>query len=217
MLMIDLEMIVSYNSAMNQKPEAPVGPGRPREFDTNAALNKAITRFSEYGYHGTSISDLNACLGLTSGSIYKAWGDKRGLFLAALDRYMTQRSEAIAACLADKLSGKDKIEVLLNQFAQLSSEGAGRTGCLVIESAVELALADNEISDLIAVQQTKQEKQLLHLIEEGQTDGSIQKGINAASMAKLLLALQQGMRILGKTGSDTKTMVGMVAELTRLL
>jgi AcrR family transcriptional regulator len=61
-------------------------PGRPREFDSDAALDKAIARFSEHGYHGTSISDLHACLGLTSGSIYKAWGDKRGLFLAALDR-----------------------------------------------------------------------------------------------------------------------------------
>ena len=210
-------MIVSYNDPMNQKTEVPVGPGRPREFDTDAALNKAITRFSEYGYHGTSISDLNACLGLTSGSIYKAWGDKRGLFLAALDRYMTQRSEAIAACLASERSGKKKIETLLTQYALLSSEGTGRTGCLVIESAVELSLADNEISDLIAAQQTRQEEQLLRLIEEGQMDGSIRTKVNAANMAKLLLALQQGMRILGKTGSETSTMVGMVAELMRLL
>lgn len=202
---------------MNQKTEVPVGPGRPREFDTNAALDKAITRFSEYGYHGTSITDLNACLGLTSGSIYKAWGDKRGLFLAALDRYMTQRGEAIAACLASELSGKKKIEVLLTQYALLSSEVAGRTGCLVIESAVELALADKEISGLIAAQQTRREEQLLRLLEEGQMDGSIRTEVNAASMAKLLLALQQGMRILGKTGSDTSTMLGMVAELMRLL
>lgn len=202
---------------MNQKTEVPVGPGRPREFDTNAALDKAITRFSEYGYHGTSITDLNACLGLTSGSIYKAWGDKRGLFLAALDRYMTQRGEAIAACLASELSGKKKIELLLTQYALLSSEVAGRTGCLVIESAVELALADKEISGLIAAQQTRREEQLLRLLEEGQMDGSIRTEVNAASMAKLLLALQQGMRILGKTGSDTSTMLGMVAELMRLL
>jgi len=202
---------------MNQKTEVPIGPGRPREFDTDAALDKAITRFSEYGYHGTSISDLNACLGLTSGSIYKAWGDKRGLFLAALDRYMTQRSEAIAACLASELSGKKKIELLITQYALLSSEVAGRTGCLVIESAVELSLADNEISKLIAAQQTRQQEQLLRLLEEGQMDGSIRTEVNAANMAKLLLATQQGMRILGKTGSDTSTMLGMVDELMRLL
>jgi TetR/AcrR family transcriptional repressor of nem operon len=202
---------------MNQKTEVPIGPGRPREFDTDAALDKAITRFSEYGYHGTSISDLNACLGLTSGSIYKAWGDKRGLFLAALDRYMTQRSEAIAACLASELSGKKKIELLITQYALLSSEVAGRTGCLVIESAVELSLADNEISKLIAAQQTRQQEQLLRLLEEGQMDGSIRTEVNAANMAKLLLTIQQGMRILGKTGSDTSTMLGMVDELMRLL
>ena len=212
-----LESFVSYTGSMNTKTDMSIRPGRPREFDTAAALDKAIRRFSEYGFHGTSISDLNVCLGLTSGSIYKAWGDKRGLFLAALDRYLALRGEAIAACLASESSGRDKIEALLTHYALLSCETSGRTGCLVVETAVELSQADSEIASLIATQQNRREAQLQRLIEEGQLDGSIRKQLNASNLAKLLLTLQQGMRVVGKTGSDTKQMLGMVYELMQLL
>ncbi|MDB6442494.1 transcriptional regulator, TetR family [Pseudomonas sp. NFACC32-1] len=212
-----LETNVSYAVAMTTQSEISIRPGRPREFDTDAVLDKAIKRFSEYGYHGTSIADLNACLGLTSGSIYKAWGDKRGLFLAALDRYMALRAEAIAAQLLDRHSGRDKIQALLTQYAQLSGEIPGRTGCLVVEAAVELSQADMDVADRIAAQQNRREAQLRRLIEEGQLDGSVNAQIDAAPLAKLLLALQQGMRVLGKTGSSSEAMSGMVFELMRLL
>lgn len=202
---------------MNTKTDMSIRPGRPREFDTETVLDNAIKRFSEYGFHGTSISDLNACLNLTSGSIYKAWGDKRGLFLAALERYTALRSEAIAACLASESSGLDKVEALLTHYARLSCEATGRTGCLIVETAVELALADSEIDSLIAAQQNRREAQIRRLIEEGQRDGSMRKELDAANLAKLLLALQQGMRVVGKTGSDTEQMLGMVSELMRLL
>ncbi|WP_213881694.1 TetR/AcrR family transcriptional regulator [Pseudomonas sp. dw_358] len=210
-------MFISYTVPMVTKSEISARPGRPREFDTQAALDKAITHFSEYGFHGTSISDLNACLGLTSGSIYKAWGDKRGLFLAALDRYIALRAEAIAACLASAHSGRDKIESLLIHYARLSCEATGLTGCLVVETAVELSLADKEIATLIAAQQNRREAQLRGLIEEGQLDGSIRKELDPANLAKLLLTLQQGMRVVGKTKTDAKRMLGMVCELMQLL
>lgn len=210
-------MFISYTDPMVTKYEISARPGRPREFDTQAALDKAITRFSEYGFHGTSISDLNACLGLTSGSIYKAWGDKRGLFLAALDRYIALRAEAIAACLASAHSGREKIESLLTHYARLSCEATGLTGCLVVETAVELSLADIKIATLIAAQQNRREAQLRRLIEEGQLDGSIRKELDPANMAKLLLTLQQGMRVVGKTKTDAKQMLGMVCELMQLL
>jgi AcrR family transcriptional regulator len=210
-------MIVPYIERMMNKSPTSGHPGRPREFDSDAALDKAIARFSEYGYHGTSISDLHACLGLTSGSIYKAWGDKRGLFLAALDRYMEARAEAIRSCLTAESSGRDKISALLKMYAQLSSGAVGRTGCLVVESAVELAMSDADIAKRIAAQQKKRETQLRELLEVGQGDGSVRRDLDVAVTARLLLTLQQGMRVLGKTGSTAKDMRGLIPEMLRLL
>jgi AcrR family transcriptional regulator len=210
-------MIVPYIERMMNKSPTSGHPGRPREFDSDAALDKAIARFSEYGYHGTSISDLHACLGLTSGSIYKAWGDKRGLFLAALDRYMEARAEAIRSCLTAESSGRDKISALLKMYAQLSSGAVGRTGCLVVESAVELAMSDADIAKRIAAQQKKRETQLRELLEVGQGDGSVRRDLDVAVTARLLLTLQQGMRVLGKTGSTAKDMRVLIPEMLRLL
>ncbi|MFB2604650.1 helix-turn-helix domain-containing protein, partial [Rhizobium phaseoli] len=65
--------------------------GRPREFDAEAALDTALRVFSERGYHAASISELTEAMGLAAGSVYKAFGDKRGIFLAAFDRYRAVR------------------------------------------------------------------------------------------------------------------------------
>ena len=67
-------------------------PGRPREFDTDAAIDSALLVFRERGYHATSIKELSDATGLTAGSLYKAFGSKNGLFLAAFDRYTRTRS-----------------------------------------------------------------------------------------------------------------------------
>ena len=70
-------------------------PGRPREFDTDAAIDSALLVFRERGYHATSIKELSDATGLTAGSLYKAFGSKNGLFLAAFDRYTRTRSAAL--------------------------------------------------------------------------------------------------------------------------
>jgi TetR/AcrR family transcriptional repressor of nem operon len=204
-------------SFMNGPFHSSPTPGRPRQFVLEDVLDKAIQRFSEYGFNGTSISDLNSALGLTSGSIYKAWNDKRGLFLAALNRYMDLRAQAISELLASSHSGRAKLEAVLMHYARLSSEDAGRTGCLVIETAAELTAADPEIAARIAAQRQQREAQLCQLIEEGQQDGSVRKEADAATVAKLLLAIQQGMRILGKTGAAYADMQKLVHEALRLL
>src|SRR6218665_3263436 len=66
--------------------DLPRSRGRPREFDRDEALDRAIRIFCQRGYHATSIGELGEAMGLTAGSIYKAFKDKRAVFLAALDR-----------------------------------------------------------------------------------------------------------------------------------
>src|SRR5690606_26441621 len=70
--------------------------GRPREFDPDAALDAAMAAFWDRGYEATSMADLMAVMGLQKGSIYKAFGDKRQLYLAALRRYLERASQQIA-------------------------------------------------------------------------------------------------------------------------
>lgn len=202
---------------MMKSAQSSTHPGRPREFDVDHALDKAIAHFSEYGFHGTSIADLNTALALTSGSIYKAWGDKRGLFLATLDHYIARRAEAVQEALAGSASGREKVDALLNHYAHLSSDRLGRTGCLVIETAVELSVTDAEIATRIAAQHLQNESRLRRLINEGQQDGSIRATLDAAVTARLLLAILQGMRVLGKSGAALDDMQQLARTAMHLI
>src|SRR5689334_11488531 len=119
--------------------------GRPREFDPGKVLDEAIAVFSRNGYSATSVSDLTAALGLSSGSIYKAFGDKRGVFMAALERYVQVRDRNLEERLATARTGREKIRTVLASYAESSHGECGRAGCLVVGSAVEFASSDPKI------------------------------------------------------------------------
>ncbi|WP_225365810.1 TetR/AcrR family transcriptional regulator [Serratia rubidaea] len=208
-------MIVSYIGGMNNI--SPSQRGRPREFDTERALQQAVRQFSVYGYHGTSIADLNRALNLTSGSIYKAWGDKRGLFLATLDYYIAQRIESVRAATDAARSGREKVYAFLAAYAKLSSGSEGRQGCLIVGTAVELSAYDDEIARRLAAQQQRWESQLSRLLEEGQQDGSVSASCEPAVTATLLIALTRGMRVLGKTGASEESMTRIIHKAMCLL
>ena len=126
------------------------GPGRPREFDLDQALDGAIRVFSEHGYHATSIGDLKVATGVTAGSLYKAFADKRAVFLAALDRYLLVRDHQVQTRLATAHTGRERIQVLLELYAGWSHDAQGRRGCLVVGSAVELSTSDAEVAVRVA-------------------------------------------------------------------
>ncbi|ULH10042.1 TetR/AcrR family transcriptional regulator [Serratia marcescens] len=194
-----------------------VAPGRPREFDTNQALDRAIRQFSAHGFHGTSISDLNKALGLTTGSIYKAWGDKRGLLLAALERYIELRTEEIARVTANTSDGLAKIAAVLRFYAELSSSTEGKIGCLVVEMAVELSVSEADIAKRLSRQESSRRAQFEGWVEEAVMDGSISQQTDIKSCAELLQALTQGMRVLGKTGASSERMLAIADQAVSML
>ncbi|NTJ07472.1 TetR/AcrR family transcriptional regulator [Rhizobium lusitanum] len=195
---------------------APRLRGRPREFDMNAALDEALRVFSERGYYAASISELTEAMGLTAGSVYKAFGDKRGVFLAAFDRYRHVRQQLIDESLASATNGYEKLRALVTFFAEASCGEVGRRGCLVVGSATELALFDEEVAGRVGVAFDFDERRILDLIHLGQADGSIPQHVDAESAACAMLCLTKGMRVIGKTGRKRETMLA-VAEVTMKL
>jgi len=191
--------------------------GRPREFDIDAALDKAIVIFSERGYYGTSIADLSSALELTAGSIYKAFDDKRAVFIAALERYITLRTERLQQALQPTRTGRERVRTVLALYAASSYEDEGRRGCLIVSSAVELAISDPEIAGRVARSLDLHEKRLTLFIRQGQDDGSIPAHVEAAVTARLLLCVLQGMRVIGKTGRGKKEMNSLIDKAMKVL
>ncbi|APO75310.1 TetR family transcriptional regulator protein [Rhizobium etli 8C-3] len=191
--------------------------GRPREFDKDAALDKAVCVFSERGYNAASISELTEAMELTAGSVYKAFKDKRGIFLAAFDRYRVVRRGLLDERLDGVKTGRDKIREILRFYVASSHGDIGRRGCLVVGSANELAIFDDEAAKRVAAAFAANEELLLDLIRLGQSDGSIAKTLDAVAAARTLLCLTSGMRVLGKTGRREEDMTAVADAAMRLL
>lgn len=183
----------------------------------DVALDKALRVFSERGYHAASISDLTEAMGLASGSVYKAFKDKRGVFLAAFDRYRAVRLGILRNDVSKAGTGREKLLAMLHVYADASHGVEGRRGCLVVNSATDLALFDEEAAMRVAAAFEADERFLGELIRLGQTDGSIRANVDVEAIARTLLCLMKGMRLVGKTDRSYAEMSAVAEAAMKLL
>src|SRR5713226_5030737 len=115
---------------------------RPREFDANTALDRAMEVFWSKGYGATSLDNLCEVTGLSRSSLYATFGSKRNLLLRSVDRYVELRTPRIAAALAQPLSIHDAFASLARQFIDQIVAGPGRRGCFLGNCAAELPRGD---------------------------------------------------------------------------
>ena len=183
----------------------------------DAALDAAMLVFRERGYHAASMAELGAAMTLTAGSIYKAFSDKRAIFLAAFDRYTGMRAARLRKLLDAETSGLGKLGAMLRFYAETSQGVEGRRGCLVAGSAMEMAGLDAGMSDRVTGALRRVETTLRDLVRLGQADGSISGAIDADAIAHTLLALLQGFRVIGKIGQAREPMMAAVEQVLRLM
>jgi TetR/AcrR family transcriptional regulator, transcriptional repressor for nem operon len=211
-------MIIPYYLQMRnaeQKSQQARGPGRPREFDMDDALDKAVRVFRERGYHATSIGDLTDAMQLASGSIYKAFKDKHAVFLAAFDRYAALRNDQTRRAADTDKSAHDRLRDVLASYVEASQGIEGRRGCLVVCGNIELAALDPEIEARVSASLRKNEAFLADLIRQGHADGSIPTHVAAEDTARVMVCLTQGLRVVGKTRTrlEAKKLLDVVMKM----
>src|ERR1700739_4106498 len=111
--------------------------GRPREFDTDAAIESAMGVFWSTGYFATSLPDLLEATNLSRGSLYAAFGDKHGLFLRALDRYIDDYVARLYRELDPRENALAVVRTFLAGYVDRTSGIAGKRGCLLVATAME--------------------------------------------------------------------------------
>jgi AcrR family transcriptional regulator len=183
----------------------------------DGALDAALLVFRERGYHAASLADLGSAMKLTAGSIYKAFTDKRAIFLASLERYLDLRRTQLQHALDAETTGFDKIKAMLRYYAESSHGTEGRRGCLVVGGATELATFDTEMASRVTSALRNVETTLHDLIRLGQSDGSIPQAVDADAAARALLSMVQGFRVIGKAGRTRDEMNAAADQALRLL
>jgi AcrR family transcriptional regulator len=211
---LDLEMIVSYIAAMTNIAQPHFQEqrhrGRPREFDLDRALDGAIRVFSRRGYHATSVGDLTDAMELAQGSLYKAFKDKKAVFIATMERYRIVQTERFEAAVAGFETGYERLRAGLMFYAERSHGGVGSDGCLVVGAAADLAALDDDIAVVVERAVKARERIVARLVAEGQKDGSVGSKADPDDLARAMLCMMYGMRVVGKTGRSLKEMVAVV-------
>lgn len=172
---------------------------RPREFDPNEALVKAMEVFWLKGYCATSLDDLEAKMGLKRQSIYCAFGDKRSLFIKALKFYGEQALVFIKEQLNRSGSPKQAVYETVHRLARGSLINGERCGCFFANIALELADRDSEVSDVVKYMFERLEDYFTETIERGQNCGEISPQHSSRLLAKFIINSINGLRILEKT------------------
>jgi TetR/AcrR family transcriptional repressor of nem operon len=186
---------------------------RPKEFDPDAAAQEAMEAFWERGYAATSVNDLLAEMGLNRGSLYGTFGDKKQLFLAALDRYEAQRADELREMLDRPGSAKQAIVDFVHTAAQCATSEEGRRGCLAGKAAMELAPHDTDIANWLKKFHRRNTDLVARTIAQGQARGEIRESLDARAVARFLLNALAGLRLLG-TMSPSESEVADVVKLT---
>ena len=169
---------------------------RPREFDETAALDAAIDCFWRDGYEATSVRDLAAAMGITGTSLYNAFGDKRSLFRQALQRYAQRSTRERIARLESTLPPKQAVRAFLGEIVERSLDDRDRRGCLLVNSALEVAPHDPELGAEVAARLGEIEAFFRRAVTAAQADGSVPPDRDPADLARLLLG-----RNLGRAGA----------------
>ena len=186
---------------------------RPKEFDPDAAAQEAMEAFWERGYAATSVNDLLAEMGLNRGSLYGTFGDKKQLFLAALDKYDAQRAVEFRDMLEKPGSAKSALVDFVRMAAQCCTSHQGRRGCLAGKAAMELAPHDKDVANWLKKFHRRNIDLVARTIARGQEQGEVARALDPRGAARFLLNAMAGLRLLG-TMSPSESEVQDVVELT---
>lgn len=170
---------------------------RPKQFDPTQALLAAMDQFRRSGYDSTSLADITARTGVRKASLYATYGDKRALFLQALDCY----SERALADLRESLAHTTDVRATLRDFTMSFVGAVGsepERSCLCVNSAVEFGSRDPVIAERLAAHSALVEKDLADAIVLGQQRGEFRADVDPAVTARLLQVVLYGVIVSGK-------------------
>ena len=189
---------------------------RPREFNERAVLDAASDIFWTKGYEATSTRDLTERTGLTPSSMYAAFGDKRGLFRRALDHYLARLRAKMAHLEATAAPGQ-AITAFFEDTIERSLEDVLQRGCMLVNSTLEASPQDAEFRDTLARELRLIEDFFRGRIIAGQERGDISPAHSPEDVARQLLAVLLGVRVLARVRPERPLMTGAVGQTLALL
>jgi AcrR family transcriptional regulator len=192
--------VSSHEANVEMKDRAAAG-GRPREFDLDEALDRAMLLFWRKGYEGASLSDLTEAVGVARPSLYAAFGPKDQLFLKALDRYDQRTAGFLWGSIAAP-TAREVAEGLLRGAADFHNQANNPPGCLMVHGA----LVGSDASDLVRLETRNRRALLREAIEErlkrAQAESDLAADCDPRALARYIVAVMRGMAVEAASGAS---------------
>ncbi|WP_413735756.1 TetR/AcrR family transcriptional regulator [Sodalis sp. RH21] len=190
------------------------GRGRPKQFDRDIALDKALEMFWRHGYEATSMADLVDATGAKAPTLYAEFGNKEGLFRAAVERYVTKFAEKGKALLTRPGSTvSEAIESFLRAAAVMFTDKTLPSGCFIICTSAALSASSEDVAQLLRTRHHLQENTLREFLSARQANGELPAQTNTAVLAKYLACTLQGMSVQARDGATHEDLDSIVSTL----
>ena len=190
---------------------------RPREFDEEEVLGRALEVFHAKGFDGATLDELEQATGLGRGSLYGAFGDKRALFLKALALYLDTALRERMARLQCPEAGKAEIVALFRGVARDALGDRERKGCMVTNCSIELADRDPDLACQAARSLDLFERAFAGAIRQAQAGGDIGAGRDPVRLARDLTVCMEGMLVLARVRPDAAWLDDAVSAVEEAL
>jgi AcrR family transcriptional regulator len=192
----------------------PAPVGRPRGFDADEALDRALELFWRHGYEGTSLSDLTAAMGINRPSLYAAFGNKEALFRKALDRYAEARLAFTREALAEP-TARAVVERLLLGSVDAQTPPRGPRGCLAVQGALACGPEAVAIQRELAARRAAGEAALRERLERAQREGDLLGDADPADLARFATTVMQGTAVQAAAGASRTQLRRVVLQALR--
>lgn len=171
---------------------------RPKEFDVDEALARAMETFWSKGYGATSLQDLTRAMQIQRASLYNAYGDKHTLFVRALRSYQEAALATMREALAAGPSPLAALRGVVLGAAERGSTRTGRRGCLCVNANVELAPVDEEVAAILRDHVTAVESLLADSLSRAVAAGELPAAADVRRLATFVYGVLVAISVLGK-------------------
>jgi TetR/AcrR family transcriptional repressor of nem operon len=178
---------------------------RPKEFDQEKALRKAIRLFSQQGFAATSTDDLMRVMGIGRQSMYDTFGDKRALFLKALDLYVTESVHSINAELQRPGPALSAVQNALAIFAE-RNDLSSADGCMGLNAISEFGQRDADVTRITRNAARMQRQALMHVLTRAKKQDELDSDADLDSMADFFESTLAGIRMAAKAGKSRQAL-----------
>jgi AcrR family transcriptional regulator len=188
-----------------------VSRGRPREFDAEEALDRALEVFWRKGYEGTSLLDLTRAMGINRPSLYAAFGNKEELFRRALDRYAEGPASYVREALSEP-TARAVAERLLRGAIELQTDPRNPRGCLFVQGALACGEAADSVRRELVARRMAGECEVRQRFERAQAEGDLPGDTDPADLARYVVTVIRGMAVQAAGGASREEL-RRVAEM----